>query len=343
MRVLHRASSGYLLRHPWQLALAILGIAVGVAVMVAVDLATQSSRKAFVASMDAVNGDATHQIIAGPGRVDESFYVRLRVEHGIRNVAPIVSGYVRVQDTTMLVMGVDIFAEREFRSFTAITGAGNDAVTSSGVSAMQSVRQFLSGDGYVLLSEETANRLKIEKGDDFSLQSNGESFTALLAGVVSGDNQPQMADLVITDIAMAQHWLGMQGKLSRIDVKLTVGDDRTERDIRAALPPGYELLSSAGRTQTTADMSKAFMTNLMAMSMLALLVGVFLIYNSMAFAVLQRRDLIGILRALGVTRLQLFRIILTEAVFIGIVGATLGVLLGVWLGEKLLLLVACCC
>jgi len=87
-------------------------------------------------------------------------------------------------------------------------------------------------------------------------------------------------------------------------------------------------------------MSKAFMTNLTAMSLLALLVGLFLIFNSVNFSVLQRRALIGVLRALGLTRRQLLTMILVEAGLLGIVAAVFGVALGILLGEQLLELVA---
>ncbi|HEX5764004.1 MAG TPA: ABC transporter permease, partial [Woeseiaceae bacterium] len=93
MPVLYRASLGYLTRHPWQLALALVGICVGVAVMVAVDLANESARRAFLSSMDAVNGEATHQVIGGPAGIDELLYVDLRVSGGLRNIAPVVEGY----------------------------------------------------------------------------------------------------------------------------------------------------------------------------------------------------------------------------------------------------------
>ena len=116
--VLYRASFGYLLRHPWQLALALLGICVGVAVIVAVDLANESARRAFALSMDTINGEATHQIIGGPRGIDEALYTQLRVEAGTRNIAPIVEGYAQIGHTTLRVLGVDIFAEREFRTYT---------------------------------------------------------------------------------------------------------------------------------------------------------------------------------------------------------------------------------
>ena len=101
MPVLLRASFGYLLRHPLQLVLALTGITIGVAVIVAVDLANQSSRKAFLASMDRLNGRATHQVVAGPGGLDESAYVSLRTARGMRRIAPVVSGYVMAGDRTL--------------------------------------------------------------------------------------------------------------------------------------------------------------------------------------------------------------------------------------------------
>jgi putative ABC transport system permease protein len=142
------------------------------------------------------------------------------------------------------------------------------------------------------------------------------------------------------DIAVAQDWLDQAGRLSRIDVRIPHGDGELQNRLKSLLPPDTQLLSSAGRTQSLAEMSRAFMTNLSAMSLLALLVGLFLIYNSVAFAVLQRRGLIGILRALGVTRRQTFTLILGEGAVLGLLGAVTGVVLGVWLGEQLLVLVS---
>lgn len=340
MPALYRASLGYLLRHPWQLFLAILGISIGVAVMVAVDLANESSRKAFISSMDTINGEATHQIIGGPGGVDESIYADLRVDHGVRSIAPIVSGFVRINGRTMRLLGIDLFAEREFRSFTAPSNVSTGDGGGESGTTEDMVRGLLAGEANALLSASAAAELGLQHGDAFDLLANGKNYSATVQGVLGGQEREQLSNLVITDIALAQHWLGLQGKLTRIDVRIAADDVLRIEQIDKVLPPGTELLSASGRTQATAALSDAFMTNLMAMSLLALLVGVFLIYNSVAFAVLQRRGLIGVLRALGVTRLQTFRLILIEAALIGIVGAAIGVTAGIWLGEKLLVLVA---
>lgn len=346
MSALHRASFGYLLRHPWQLALALLGITIGVAVMVAVDLANESSRKAFVLSMDTLNGDATHQVIGGPGGLDESVYVDLRVVHGIRSVAPIVSGPVLVGNRTLQLMGVDLFAERGFRSYTSVQAFRSDDTGRSGddaagpQSSAQRISGFLTSPGAVILSSAVAADLDLVPGDAFELVADGRNYRAELLATLDGETGSRMQNLLIADIAVAQHWLGMRGRLTRIDVRIPPGDEELYEKIHAALPPAASLLSASGRTETTAAMSDAFMTNLSAMSLLAMLVGIFLIYNSMAFAVLQRRELIGILRAVGVTRRQVFGLVLFEACALGVAGVLLGLTVGTMLGKELLSLVA---
>ena len=293
MPVLYRASFGYLLRHPWQLGLALLGISIGVAVMVAIDLANESSRKAFRMSMDTINGDATHQIVAGPGGIDESVYVNLRVNHGIRDIAPIVSGYLRIGETTLQVIGVDPFAEGEFRTYTSAIGVAQniiatDAVADPGNSRM-AITKLLTDPGALLMSASTAEMLGLEIDQSMTIEVNGRQQEARLAGTIgdgSGDNGLQ--NLVVADIAAMQIWMGMSGKLTRIDVKAS--DEETLVNIRHQIPPDASLLAAAGRTRSTAAMSDAFTTNLSAMSLLALLVGIFLIYNSVAFAVMQGAD-----------------------------------------------------
>jgi putative ABC transport system permease protein len=132
------------------------------------------------------------------------------------------------------------------------------------------------------------------------------------------------------------------GKLSRIDVRVPDGaaGEAAAADVRARLPAGVRLEKSQGRAQQSVDMTAAFTTNLQAMSMLALLVSTLLIYGAISFAVVQRRRIIGILRALGATRGNVFTIVLSEAAVLGAVGAGLGLLLGVAIGRGLVQLVS---
>jgi putative ABC transport system permease protein len=328
MPALYQASFRYLLRHPWQLVPALAGICVGVAVMVAVDLAVDSSERAFLMSMDAVNGEATHQIVGGPDGIDDNLYAALRVDAGLRNLAPVVEGYVDVGDTTLQLLGVDPFAEREFRDYTTPNAV---------LTGLDTLRRLLTEAGTVLLAERTATALDLSPGDTFTVLANGRRVEARLAGLAGDD--ARLDSLMIADISTAQEWLDRRGRLSRIDVRLPAGDDAFER-LASELPPGLQLLDAAGRTESVSAMSDAFMTNLTAMSFLALLVGVFLIYNSISFTVLQRRAIFGTLRALGATRREILALILVESLLLGVAGASAGVAAGAWLGEWLITLVS---
>ena len=338
MPVLYRASSGYLLRHPWQLGLALIGICIGVAVIVAVDLANDSSRKAFRLSMDTLNGAATHQLIGGPGGIDEGIYAELR-RGGLRRAAPVVDGRGDVQGLSLNVLGIDPFAEREFRHYSL---AGRDersviddgARTARGMEA-KALRQLLAEPGASLVSAQAARALRLGLGDAFEVRAGGQARNAFVAGLIDAG---AVGQLLVVDIATAQDWFGLLGHLSRIDLRLS-GDGQA-KELRHRLPAGITLLAADARTQSMSQMSAAFMTNLTAMSLLALLVGIFLIYNSVGFAALQRRGLIGVLRALGLTRREVVGLVLLEAAGLGVVGAALGVGAGIWLGHGLLELVS---
>ena len=77
------------------------------------------------------------------------------------------------------------------------------------------------------------------------------------------------------------------------------------------LPPNAQLRQASLRNETLNQMTKAFELNLSALSLLALIVGMFLIYNTISFSIVQRRAVLGTLRCLGVTRREIFGLVLT--------------------------------
>ncbi|MGZ8162820.1 MAG: ABC transporter permease, partial [Methylobacter sp.] len=116
--ILNKSSRNFLWQHPWQLALAIVGIALGVAVVISIDLALESSLTAFDQAGKALSGTATHRIIASDGGLDEKLYTRLRVEQGIKKLSPVVSGYVQLAeqaDDGFKLIGIDPFIEKSLK------------------------------------------------------------------------------------------------------------------------------------------------------------------------------------------------------------------------------------
>jgi putative ABC transport system permease protein len=328
-----------LLRHPLQFAIMTLGIALGVAVMVSIDLANASASRAFDLSASAVTGRATHSIVGSAEGVDESFYVKLRTGQlwqsmGLQS-APLVIAYTaspQLGEIPFTLLGIDPFAEAPFRSYLGSGGEGFD----------ESIAALLLVPDSILLSSQTAGRYGLhpcppQALDDscrLQLTINGETRSVHLTGLLepSDDFSRRALDtLILTDIATAQSLSGMGGRLTQIDLILP-GNFDTEK-LTSVLPAGTVLEPSVRRNGQVAEMTKAFQVNLTALSLLALVVGVFLIYNAMTFSVVQRRPLFGTLRSLGYTREQVFGMVLGEAAWIGALGAALGLGLGILLGQ----------
>jgi putative ABC transport system permease protein len=377
--LLRRASLRYLTRHPWQIGLAVLGVALGVAVVVAVDLANGSALLAFDLSTAAVAGRATHQVVAGPAGLPDDADRRLVMAGFV--AAPVVEDWVtagadpanpaRRGRRTLHLLGIDPFAEGPFRTYLADLGqgaegrnraaggaqtrpSGSDSCAPSSPDCAPplarpkiDLKRFLTQPGAALLSATTARELGVALGGRLPVRAAGRATAVTLLGTLEPRDESArraLADLLIVDIATAQELAGKVGFLSRIDLIIPPGPpgpagDRLLARARALLPPGAELSTAGARRESTASMTRAFRLNLTALSLLALLCGGFLIYNTITFSVVQRRTLLGILRALGVTRGEVFALVLGEAALVALAGSAAGLAAGVALGRGLVRLV----
>jgi putative ABC transport system permease protein len=334
---LWRASVGHLLRHPWQMGLSVLGIALGVAVVLSIDLANESARRSFALFTESVAGRSTHQVVGGPAGLDEDVYRRLRVEAGIRPSAPIVERDLAAPaypGLTFHLMGVDAFAEAPFRP----------TVSAASAATVRELGTLLTRPGAALVARDTGQRLGLRAGDSLVVRVGTTHRSLTVVGeLVPRDelSARAFASLLVTDIATAQEVLGMAGRLSRIDLIVAEGaaGEATLARLRAALPPDARVVAAGARAEAVDQMTRAFRLNLTALSLLALVVGMFLIYNTMTFSIVQRRELFGMLRAIGVTRREIFMLVLGEALALGVAATLLGVPLGIVLGGGLVRLV----
>ena len=241
---------------PGSFGLALLGICIGVAVMVAVDLANDSSRKAFLLSMNAINGEATHQIVGGPRGIDENLYARLRVDEGVHNIAPVVDGFVEYNGVALRLLGIDVFAERNMRDHRLIAAPEVDQALTTAVAAPAAERIFrriLTEPGALLMSTSTAISLGLQIDDEFQIVVGGRPQKAVLVGMLSGAGK-EPDNLLIADIGVAQYWFDEIGFLSRIDVRIASGDtEQVAGKIRSVLPPDVQLLNAADRTRSISE------------------------------------------------------------------------------------------
>src|SRR4030095_11533178 len=108
---------------------------------------------------------------------------------------------------------------------------------------------------------------------------------------------------------------------------------QSQQELRSLLGPGFQVDPPSGRGQQFEAMMAAYSMMVNISSLFALFIGMFIIYNSFAIAVTQRRSEIGILRALGATRQQIRWLFLGESAVTGLVGSIGGALFGLLIAR----------
>lgn len=332
--VIWRLGLRHVNRRLFQSLLFVVGVALGVAVVIAIDLANGSASRAFALSAQSITGKATHQIVAGGAGLPSEVYRRLRVELGLIDSAPILNETVRSEalgDQPLRLLGIDPFAEPPFRDYLSNV----TVLSEQGGGAFEAIQNFIAQPNTVLISQVLANRYGIQPGQTIPLQTGVMVRAVRVIGILQPQDsvsQQALDDLVLADIATAQEVTGSEGKLTRIDLILT--DDGAQEDaVRAMLPAGASLVPSSTAGGALQQMTAAFEINLQALSLLAVVVGVFLIYNTVTFSVVQRRPTIGIMRSLGATKRQIFAIVIGEAFVLGVIGTVFGLGLGILMGR----------
>ncbi len=234
--------------------------------------------------------------------------------------APVVTAYVnspQLGDVTLQLLGVDPFAELPFRNYLA----GDPGV------ATQELTSILTKPSSVLISQDQAERFDIAIEDEIQIDYGGKGLPAQVVGVLLTDDslsRRALSGVLLMDIASAQEITGKIGVLDRIDLILPENNPAVIEYLKFEIPNHLAIQPAASKDGIVKEMTQAFRVNLTALSLLAMVVALFLIYNTMAFSVMRRRSLFGILRSLGVTRREVFVLVVTEALVLGSIGAFFG-------------------
>ncbi len=309
--------------------LTVAGIAVGVAVVVAIQLANQSALRAFRESVDAVAGRANYQIVPEAGALRETVLLKLQPfwDRGVR-FAPVidVEGVDEATQQPVRMLAVDLLSDLHFRDYRYARIQGT---------ALQS---FFQPDA-VIVPAPFAREHHLALGSPLTLSILGIKRTMIVRGILEarGPATAFNGAIVVCDIATAQKAFGMLGRLSRVD--LLVPDDTIAKQIARVLPPSTRIERPSRRNERVENMLRAFRVNLFALGGVALLVGMFLVYNTVLISILRRRRDVGILKTLGAAPRQIFGAFLYEGLLFGAIGSLLGVALGNVLAEGILSLI----
>ena len=337
--------------------LTVSGIAVGVATIAAIRLANASILSSFSDTVDFVAGKAGITVLAdGPG-IPEATLERLAwLRRAGATLAPAITETAAAgaaDGEVVEVLGIDPLADAAAREY-SFAHSQDDSPERATYSGAHESKSFLEGEkgmgifekNSILVTSVFAERRKIQRGDLLPLVTNGKEQMFRVAAVLrpTGAARAASGSIVFMDLAVAQEAFGKVGRLDRIDIVLPPGlseDDRArfEEEIRASLPPGTTAGRPERRTETVDRLVRAFRVNLSALGLIALLVGMYFVYNTLSISVLRRRTDIGTVRALGASKRSVFTVFLAEGLALGVLGSATGVALGAALAKGALFLV----
>ncbi len=315
--------------------LCILTVGLGVGVVLAIQLANRSAIQSFESSLVEIAGRANLSIL-GAGGVDELLLPQFRETLGPEvEISPAVEAVAVVPSTreTLRILGTDILQDSQVRE-TRLE------------QAELSTREFLlllTDPHSIIVGETFALRHGLQTGSQLPLLvgDRREEFTVRAVLAPQGVGKVLTGNIAVMDIAAAQLAFRRLGKLDRIDLVVPQGRvSETRALLEQDLPPGLRVERPAERAEQTEKMLRAFRWNLTALSYVSLIVGAFLIYNTIAVSVVRRRGEIGTLRALGATSGQVLRLFLAEALLLGLAGGIAGIGLGRLLADFALQLVS---
>ena len=326
MRLFRLLSWPYLRRHVLRWTLTVAGIVLGVAVYVAMNTVNASVQGAFSDTVQHIAGATQLQVTSGEFGFDESVLERVQAVREVGVAVPVIEATVETRlpgEGTLLILGVDMTGDSSLRDYSL--DSGDDAIIDDPL-------VFLAQPDSLMVSREFAARNGFQVNSKVPLYTaeGDKSFTVRGVMRSTGMNKAFGGSLAVMDIYAAQLIFGRGRRFDRIDLRARdgVSVDDCRKAVEAALGPGFEVEPPSSRTEHFAALMQSYTMATQVSSLFALVVGMFIIYNSFSIAVTHRRSEIGILRALGATQKQVQRVFLMESVLAGLLGSLAGTIVG---------------
>ena len=327
MMLLRLLSWPYLRRHLLRWILTVAGIVLGVGVFVAMHTANRSIFRAFDTTVDRIAGSTQLQVSAGEFGFDESVLERVQSVPEVGVAVPVVEATVDTNipgQGSILILGIDMTGDRNLRDY---------ELKDADEAIIDDPLIFLAQPDSLMVTKEFAERNRLAVNSKIPLATIEGNKEFIIRGVMNSEGMTRAfgGNLAVMDIYAAQQALGRGRRFDRIDVRAKDGVtiDHCQAALKAALGPGFDVDPPSARGRHFEALLQSYSTAMMISSLFALMVGMFIIYNSFAIAVTHRRSEIGVLRALGATRGQIQKLFLLESILAGTLGSVLGAGLGI--------------
>ena len=325
--------------HPWRSAAAVAAVMLGVALAFAVHVINASALDEFSQAVRAVNGQPDLEVRPMQGTLGEDLFAQVATHPDVARANPVLEA------TAMASPAVHTSPAT---APTALRLLGADALLLPAMAPALmprpwegAARDALFAPATVYLNPAALQSLGVppegsQPRPTLQLQTGLQTLTVQVAGTVSAPGAP----LAVMDIGAAQDLLGRVGQLTRIDLQLQPGTDRSAfRQALQALPgwPAQATLAEPGdAAQRVSNLSRAYRVNLTVLALVALFTGAFLVFSVLALSVAQRGPQFALLAVLGATPRQRLALVLAESALLGVAGSLAGLALGTALASAAL-------
>ena len=335
LRLLRTISWRHWRGHKLRTALTFLGIAFGVAVIIAIAVVNRSLTSSFQSTIDQIAGKAVLQVANGESGIAESLFPAIRDTAGVQDAAAAVEGFLPVSGASgerLYVYGVDLLTDSAIR----------DHQFADSQYGFEQALDFIAQPDSIALTESFSRRLNLPLGAPVTLVTSRGKQNYIVRALLKEQGTAKVfgGSFALMDLPVAQLAHGKEGKLDIVDLTVEAGEkiEIVQQRLRQRLRGAAEVERPRKRGEQIESLLTSFRVGLFFVSLIALFVGFFLIYNTVAVSVVQRKREIGTLRCLGMKRGQLLRLIVVEALLLALGASLVGSALG-WLLARAALVV----
>jgi putative ABC transport system permease protein len=334
----------------WRTALTVAGIVLGVAVVLAIQITNESTLESLRRVFDQAAGQANLLVVtpaeAPPGQtLDETVRYRLPADAGIEVVAPSV--HVQTVLAREAAINEVNFSIGGASSGTALHLYGIDPALDPQVRiyALAAGRLPTVGRYEVAIPQKYADEKALHLDDDLVILATTGVERLRIVGLLAEDGAALLHDgaVAFAPLEVVQDLFARRGTLDELALRVTprLADDpqaleALRQALNARLGAAGAVIYPAARGQLVSQMLATYQLGLGFFSLISLFVGAFLIYNTFSMTVVERTREIGMLRAIGMNRFQVIRMVLAEALIVALLGSALGLVGGIALARGLM-------
>ncbi|MCH8218889.1 MAG: FtsX-like permease family protein [Planctomycetes bacterium] len=315
-----KSSWGHIRQTPGIYALTLVGVALGVASVLAIQILSESALAASRAGANVLSGSADLLVVGPTAQLPEETLSQVLRHPGIHRAWPVRRFHVALMS----------------RPHTYLEILGIDLLSAQGLlweEGLPSLPDAWSQMGWCALSEAFMTEMgwSVGEGFDVSLGSMTRRLT-IGAGIDFSQHLPLAGTrLAVMDLAQVQGLFDQQGKIGTIYIDVDADEDPSQimRTLQQRLGPAVTVQAPADAQRSAEGLLSAFRLNLIVLSWIGLFVALILVWSSTQVTLTRRRSELGLFRSLGATRGQILGAILLEVSVLGVVGTCLGIPVGI--------------